>query len=152
MGRLQLALNVENRDEAVEFYSKLFDAKPNKIEPGYANFALSDPPLKLVLIENPGGDERLNHLGVEVETSQEVNDAHARLTASELDAAAGENVECCFALKDETWVHDPDGAAWEIYTVLADVPSGKGSATPARAGTASITDSEDASAGACCCG
>lgn len=120
MSRVQLALNVSNVDEAVTFYSKLFRTEPAKRRPGYANFAIAQPPLKLVLIENPGASGRLNHLGVEVESTNEVTVANDRLKQGGLEPKPEEKVTCCYALQDKVWVHDPDGASWEIYTVLAD--------------------------------
>ncbi len=121
MSRVQLALNVSDLDEAVEFYSKLFATGPAKLRPGYANFAVADPPLKLVLIEDatqvPGS---LNHLGVEVATTAEVTAAQARLAAESLPTATEEKVNCCFALQDKVWVDGPGGEPWEIYTVLSD--------------------------------
>lgn len=118
MSRVQLALNVPNIDDAVAFYSKLFAAEPNKRKPGYANFAIADPPLKLVLFENPGADARLNHLGVEVENSEQVWAHEDRLKADEL-AVTEDSGTCCYARQDKVWVDGPDGA-WEIYTVLED--------------------------------
>src|SRR5436189_5319074 len=109
MARLQLALNVPNIDEAVEFYSKLFAAQPAKRRPGYANFAIADPPLKLVLFENADADVRLNHLGVEVPTSDDVNAHQARLAGEGL-APVDESGTCCFAKQDKVWVDGPDGA------------------------------------------
>jgi catechol 2,3-dioxygenase-like lactoylglutathione lyase family enzyme len=120
MSRVQLALNVTDLDEAVTFYSKLFATEPAKRRPGYANFAVESPPLKLVLIENPGAASRLNHLGVEVSSSAEVTTAQARLAETGLDTATEENVACCYAVQDKVWVTDPDDAPWEIYTVLGD--------------------------------
>ena len=127
MSRVQLALNVSNIDEAVDFYSKLFATEPAKRRPGYANFAVDSPPLKLVLIENPGADGRLNHLGVEVFTTDEVSATQARLAGDGLATATEENVTCCYAVQDKVWVDDPDGAPWEIYTVLGDseTPNGE---------------------------
>lgn len=128
MSRVQLALNVTNLEGAIEFYSKLFAAEPAKVRPGYANFAIADPPLKLVLIENetavPGS---LNHLGVEVESTDEVAAAQARLSAAELPFAVEEQVSCCYAVQDKVWVDGPGGEPWEIYTVLSDaqMPAGK---------------------------
>jgi len=119
MSRVQLALNVSNIDEAVAFYSKLFATEPAKRKPGYANFAIAEPPLKLVLIEGPGGGT-LNHLGVEVETGEEVMAAEARLATEGLDPTAIADTTCCFALKTETWVADPDGAPWEWYVKTGD--------------------------------
>ncbi|NJP10121.1 MAG: glyoxalase/bleomycin resistance/extradiol dioxygenase family protein [Leptolyngbyaceae cyanobacterium RU_5_1] len=122
MSRVQLALNVNNLDSAVDFYRKLFDTEPAKLRPGYANFAIAQPPLKLVLIENPKATGTLNHLGVEVETPAEVTTASDRLNQLELETRSENQVTCCYALQDKVWVHDPDGAPWEIYTVLSDSP------------------------------
>ncbi|MGF1482181.1 MAG: ArsI/CadI family heavy metal resistance metalloenzyme [Cyanophyceae cyanobacterium] len=120
MPRIQLALNVSNINEAVTFYSNLFGSEPAKRRPGYANFAIGDPPLKLVLIEKPSQAGTLNHLGVEVERSAEVSEADRRLQQQGLEPRAEQQVTCCYAVQDKIWVHDPDGAAWEIYTVLDD--------------------------------
>ena len=121
MARLQLALNVPDLDEAVAFYSRLFGTEPAKVRAGYANFAIADPPLKLVLFENADADSRLNHLGFEVETSEDVTAHQARLVDEGL-APVEENGTCCFARQDKVWVDGPDGA-WEIYTVLEDSES-----------------------------
>ena len=118
MSRVQLALNVPNIDHAVDFYSRLFDTEPNKRKPGYANFAIADPPLKLVLFEQADAGSRLNHLGVEVFSSDEVAAAQARLSDEGVPTVE-ENGTCCFAKQDKLWVDGPDGA-WEIYTVLED--------------------------------
>jgi catechol 2,3-dioxygenase-like lactoylglutathione lyase family enzyme len=131
MSRVQLALNVADMDAAVEFYSKLFGAEPAKRRPGYANFAIADPPLKLVLIENPAGRGEgvagaLNHLGVEVETPEEVLTATARLADAGLAPQVQESTTCCYAVQNKAWIDDPDGAAWEVYTVLADAPDETG--------------------------
>ncbi len=119
MARVQLALNVSDLDQAVEFYSKLFATEPAKRKPGYANFAIAEPPLKLVLIEGPGGGT-LNHLGVETETGQEVTEAEARLRADGVATTGVDDTVCCFASKTETWVTDPDGAKWEWYVKTGD--------------------------------
>ena len=119
MSRVQLALNVPDIDAAVDHYTKLFATAPNKRKPGYANFAIDNPPLKLVLFENPGAESRLNHLGVEVMTTDEVAEHQARLSAGGLETVE-ENGTCCFAQQEKVWVDGPDGA-WEIYTVLADI-------------------------------
>jgi catechol 2,3-dioxygenase-like lactoylglutathione lyase family enzyme len=126
MARVQLALNVDNIDEAIAFYSKLFATEPAKVRPGYANFAVAEPPLKLVLIENPGHGGTLNHLGVEVASTDDVGAAHARLTGEGLATATEDQVSCCFAVQDKVWVDDPNGAPWEIYTVLADADTPAG--------------------------
>ena len=121
MSRVQLALNVANLEEAVGFYTKLFGVEPAKVRPGYANFAVAEPPLKLVLIEGGGEPGTLNHLGVEVESREQVADAQRRLTAEGLATAIEDEVACCYAVQDKVWVDDPNGAPWEIYTVLSDV-------------------------------
>ena len=113
MSRVQLALNVTDVDAAVEFYERLFATPVAKRKPGYANFEIADPPLKLVLIEAPEGG-RLNHLGVEVMTAPEVTAAEARLTADGLATTGVDETVCCYAEKVETWVTDPDGAKWEV--------------------------------------
>jgi catechol 2,3-dioxygenase-like lactoylglutathione lyase family enzyme len=118
VSRVQLALNVPDIDAAVDHYTKLFATEPNKRKPGYANFAIADPPLKLVLFENAGAESRLNHLGVEVMSTDEVAAHQARLTAGGLETVE-ENGTCCFAKQEKVWVDGPDGA-WEIYTVLED--------------------------------
>jgi catechol 2,3-dioxygenase-like lactoylglutathione lyase family enzyme len=125
MSRVQLALNVSDIDAAVEFYSKLFKVDPAKRRPGYANFAVTEPPLKLVLIEDAnartsGVAGALNHLGVEVDTAAEVGAATQRLSGEGLDTLTQEATNCCYAVQDKVWVEDPDGAPWEVYTVLAD--------------------------------
>ena len=143
MSRVQLALNVPNIDHAVDFYSRLFRTEPNKRKPGYANFAIADPPLKLVLFEHAGADSRLNHLGVEVLSSDEVAAAQARL-AGEGVPTVEENGTCCFAKQDKVWVDGPDGS-WEIYTVLED-SDGFGQSTTQVVDT--VADTSDS----LCCG
>lgn len=133
MSRVQLALNVADIDSAVEFYSKLFGAEPAKRQPGYANLVIIDPPLKLVLVESNdrrghGTEGALNHLGVEVETTDEVAAASGRLRADGLATEVQNGTTCCFAVQNKVWVEDPDGAPWEVYTVLADAPSESGMA------------------------
>ena len=156
MSRVQLALNVGDIDEAVEFYSKLFDAEPAKRRPGYANFAIADPPLKLVLIEHRGGrgsgvERALNHLGVEVETPDKVQAATIRLLGQGLQPEVQESTTCCYAVQDKAWVDDPDGAPWEVYTVLADATeeTGVGCSTEACA-TEPVTATVGGSARSCC--
>ncbi|MGH2473951.1 MAG: ArsI/CadI family heavy metal resistance metalloenzyme [Candidatus Limnocylindrales bacterium] len=127
MSRVQLALNVSDLDEAVGFYSKLFATAPAKLRPGYANFAIAEPPLKLVLIEGGGEPGSLNHLGVEVDSTDEVATTNTRLTDEGLSAATEDEVTCCYAVQDKVWVDAPDGEPWEIYAVLADaeMPAGE---------------------------
>lgn len=122
MSRVQLALNVDDLDAAIGFYSKLFGAEPAKIREGYANFAIAEPPLKLVLIESKGQGGTLNHLGVEVESAELVQSAIGRLQAEGLATSVEEQTSCCYALQDKVWVHGPDAEPWEVYTVLADAP------------------------------
>lgn len=119
MSRVQLALNVSDIDEAVAFYSKMFSSEPAKRREGYANFVIADPPLKLVLIEN-AVDERLNHLGIEVETTDEVALATDRFDTLGIPTDVEEQTTCCYAVQDKVWIRDPDDARWEVYTVLAD--------------------------------
>jgi catechol 2,3-dioxygenase-like lactoylglutathione lyase family enzyme len=120
MSRAQLALNVDDLDEAITFYSKLFNTEPAKVKPGYANFAIIDPPLKLVLLENPGEGGTINHLGVEVASSDVVHAEIARLTDEGMFTEEEIGTTCCFATQDKVWVTGPAGEKWEIYTVLAD--------------------------------
>ena len=120
MSRVQLALNVDDLDTAITFYSKLFGAQPVKVKPGYANFAIADPPLKLVLLENPGQGGTLNHLGVEVESSEQVHTEIARLAGEGMFTEEEIGTTCCFATQDKGWVTGPGGERWEVYTVLAD--------------------------------
>jgi len=120
MSRVQLALNVSDLDSAIEFYSKLFNTKPAKVREGYANFAIAEPPLKLVLIAGGGTPGTMNHLGIEVESTDEVTSATKRLANEGLVTAVEEETTCCFAVQDKVWVNAPDGEPWEVYTVLAD--------------------------------
>ncbi len=119
MSRLQLALNVDNFDESVEFYSKLFATKPNKTKPGYANFIIENPPLKLVLFQGSDG-HTINHLGVEVDSAAEVTAAEQRLSDDGLETTGVDETLCCYAEKTETWVHGPDGSRWEWYVKTDD--------------------------------
>ena len=121
MARVQLALNVNDVDEAVTFYSKLFGTQPAKRRPGYANFAITEPPLKLVLIENPGRGGSLNHLGVEVESTEKVDAEQTRLADAGLTSIDKRDSTCCYAVQDKFWVEgSPNGEQWEVYAVLAD--------------------------------
>jgi catechol 2,3-dioxygenase-like lactoylglutathione lyase family enzyme len=120
MSRVQLALNVDNLAEAVAFYSKLFNTQPAKLKDGYANFAVTEPPLKLVLIENPGHGGAINHLGVEVDSSDTVHSETSRLADEGLLTEEEIGTTCCFAEQDKVWVTGPGGERWEVYTVLTD--------------------------------
>ncbi len=139
MSRVQLALNVADLDASVEFYSALFQVEPHKRRPGYANFQVNEPPLKLVLIET-GPDARgmgtsgaLNHLGIEVETPDEVQASLGRLQSAGLAVTEELYTSCCYAQQDKAWVHDPAGAPWEVYMITDDNPETAGS-IPAGAG------------------
>jgi catechol 2,3-dioxygenase-like lactoylglutathione lyase family enzyme len=124
MSRVQIALNVDDLDTSVSFYSRLFATEPAKVRPGYANFAVADPPLKLVLIENPGQGGSINHLGVEVDDTSSVEEVRARLISDGLDSRDERGTTCCYAKQDKFWVEDtPNGERWEVYTVLADSPT-----------------------------
>ena len=161
-GRVQLALNVDDLDAAVAFYSKLFGTRPAKVRPGYANFAVASPPLKLVLLENPGKGGTINHLGIEVPGSDQVHAEVARLTDEGLFTDEELGTTCCFATQDKVWVTGPAGERWEVYAVLADsatfgagpqthdeaAPT-KGSVCCGTAGTAGATDAQPA-ASSCC--
>ena len=118
--RLQLALNVADLDKAVDVYSRMFGVEPAKTKPGYANFAIADPPLKLVLFEGAGEPGSINHLGVETETAAEVVAAESRLASSGLETTGVDDTVCCYAEKTETWVEGPDNARWEWYVKKAD--------------------------------
>jgi catechol 2,3-dioxygenase-like lactoylglutathione lyase family enzyme len=144
MSRLQLALNVDDLDESVAFYSRLFGAEPAKLRPGYANFAITDPPLKLVLLENPGQGGSLNHLGVEVADVETVDAEQARLAATGLASVDERGTTCCYAKQDKFWVEGtPHGEQWEIYTVLGD-------SRPDLEGKTDLQLSEVAGDGTCC--
>ncbi len=144
MSRVQLALNVDDLDEAVTFYTKLFGVAPAKVKPGYANFAVAEPPLKLVLLENPGKGGTINHLGVEVASSETVHAEIARLTGEGLFTDEEIGTTCCFATQDKVWVTGPAGEKWEVYTVLADSDT-FGSSPQLLAG-------DDSDGGVCCGG
>jgi catechol 2,3-dioxygenase-like lactoylglutathione lyase family enzyme len=124
VSRIQLALNVDNLPKAIDFYSKLFGTEPAKLRPGYANFAVDEPPLKLVLLENPGKGGTLNHLGVEVPDVDTVDAEQSRLVEHGLALVEERATTCCYAKQDKFWVQGaPNGESWEIYTVLADSPT-----------------------------
>ncbi|WP_420448407.1 ArsI/CadI family heavy metal resistance metalloenzyme [Candidatus Palauibacter sp.] len=139
--RLQLALNVRDIDEAVDYYGKLFGATPHKRRPGYANFAIDEPPLKLVLIEKAGAEERLNHMGVEVFDGAQVREAGDRLEEADILTAVEEETVCCHATQTKVWSHEPQGLRWEWYVVTDDAPDGEALIAPAAEVCA--TDSED---------
>ena len=118
--RLQLALNVSDLDAAIEFYSNMFGTPVNKRKPGYANFAVENPPLKLVLFENAAADERINHLGVEVFKDEDVAAATERLKAAGLEVLVEDETTCCYAEQNKVWAQEPDGLRWEWYRVIQD--------------------------------
>jgi catechol 2,3-dioxygenase-like lactoylglutathione lyase family enzyme len=153
MSRIQLALDVDDVDAAVAFYSRLLGVEPAKRRPGYANFAVAEPPLKLVLLENPGKGGGLNHLGIEVATTDEVSAATARLADEGLATAVEAGTTCCYATQDKVWVTGPDGERWEVYTVLADSAEfgvGPKDAQDGDACCASSAEQAPATAAACC--
>jgi catechol 2,3-dioxygenase-like lactoylglutathione lyase family enzyme len=132
-GRIQLALNVNDLAESVAFYTKLFGTEPAKVRPGYANFAIADPPLKLILMEHPGQGGGLNHLGVEVPGTDAVDAEQARLAGVGLASLDEHDTTCCYARQDKFWVQGaPNGEQWEVYTVLEDSPTFWGQAGPAQ--------------------
>ncbi|HEV2309268.1 MAG TPA: ArsI/CadI family heavy metal resistance metalloenzyme [Acidimicrobiia bacterium] len=151
MKRVQLALNVSDLEAAVAFYTNLFETPPAKRRPGYANFAIDEPPLKLVLVEGHGAPGTLNHLGVEVPGTDDVRATQRRLAANGLATATEDQVECCYALQDKVWVDAPDGEPWEVYTVLEDVEMAPGELRGVEPGAdAACCSSAPASAARCC--
>ncbi len=143
MSRVQLALNVDDLEASIAFYRRLFGTEPAKVRPGYANFAVVEPPLKLVLIENPGQGGSLNHLGVEVADVDTVDAEQARLASAGLSSVDERGTTCCYAKQDKFWVEGaPNGELWEVYTVLADSPTFD---------AADETDGADGADGAQCC-
>ena len=147
MSRVQLALNVSNLEASIEFYSKMFGVQPHKQRLGYANFSIDEPALKLVLIETTdemrgtGAAGALNHLGVEVDSIEDVNAAAMRLTEQGMSTLEERGTDCCYAIQDKVWVHDPAGAPWEFYTVTDDNPLG----------TSALTSLKLAETGGACC-
>ncbi|MFJ5728936.1 ArsI/CadI family heavy metal resistance metalloenzyme [Streptomyces paradoxus] len=150
--RVQLALRVPDLDASVAFYTKLFGTEPAKLRDGYANFAITEPPLKLVLIEGePGDDTRLDHLGVEVGTTDAVHAATARLGAEGLATAVENDTTCCYAVQDKVWVHGPGQEPWEVYVVKADADTlAKQQGSTCCATPAAVGAEEPAAAGGCC--
>ena len=140
--RVQLALNVDDLEAAVDYYSRLFGAEPHKRRPGYANFALDSPPLKLVLFENAGADQRINHLGVEVHDPEQLKSEIERISAAGLADKREEQVTCCHATQDKVWSVEPQGIKWEWYRVIDDTPE-----TDTAAQSAAAASSAEA---ACC--
>ncbi|GAA2219459.1 ArsI/CadI family heavy metal resistance metalloenzyme [Streptomyces indiaensis] len=156
MSRAQLALRVSDLEASITFYSKLFGTEPAKRREGYANFAITEPPLKLVLIEGrPGEETRLDHLGVEVESTEQVGAATSRLKDAGLATFEENDTSCCYALQDKVWVHGPGREPWEVYVVKADADRLGKSADPDAAGDACCTGQAtvgDATAAGCACG
>ena len=153
MSRVQLALNVDDLDTSIAFYSRLFDTQPAKVKPGYANFAVAEPPLKLVLIENPGQGGSVNHLGVEVADTDTVDSTQTRLAAAGLASIDERDQTCCYAKQDKFWVEGtPNGERWEVYTVLEDSETfaGTDSAEAGCCGGAAQDLELQPTASACC--
>jgi predicted enzyme related to lactoylglutathione lyase len=151
MSRVQLALNVSNLDEAIAFYSKFFNTPPAKVRAGYANFAVNEPPLKLVLIEGGGEPGSINHLGVEVFSSEEVVAATTRLSNEGMATDIEESTTCCYAVQNKVWVDGPDASRWEVYTVLADAPVTDGLAGDGQCCTSATGASALSVTGQACC-
>jgi catechol-2,3-dioxygenase len=156
MSRVQLAVNVSDLESSITFYSALLSTEPSKVRPGYANFAVDDPPLKLVLIEKADGRGSgvagsLNHLGIEVESAEEVAHAAGRLSGRGMPTDLHENTTCCHALQDKVWVDDPDHVPWEIYTVLADVDAADDGNAPVLFGEGSAARAPSESSTTHCC-
>ena len=152
MSRLQLALNVDDLETSIDFYSALFGTEPHKVRPGYANFAVAQPPLKLVLIENAGRGGSINHLGVEVDDVDAVDAELTRLAAAGFATTEERDTTCCYAKQDKFWVTGtPNGESWEIYTVLADSPTPNGEAEGQECCTNLLIDPSPAQEQAACC-
>ncbi|MEV1026625.1 ArsI/CadI family heavy metal resistance metalloenzyme [Streptomyces sp. NPDC050264] len=148
MSRVQLALRVPDLDASIAFYSKLFNTKPAKLRDGYANFAIADPPLKLVLVQGEAGqDTRMDHLGVEVASSEDVHAATSRLADQGMDTTVENDTTCCYALQDKVWVHGPGQEPWEVYVVKADSDA----LAKQPQSTCCVGQDESAAAGANCC-
>jgi catechol 2,3-dioxygenase-like lactoylglutathione lyase family enzyme len=151
MSRVQLALNVDDLDESIAFYTRLFGTEPAKVRPGYANYAIEEPPLKLVLLENPGQGGSLNHLGVEVADVDKVDAEQTRLATAGLASTEERDTTCCYAKQDKFWVQGtPNGEQWEIYTVLADSETFWGDDHEARRRWEPTTDTAPTTEPACC--
>ncbi|MGH3451964.1 MAG: ArsI/CadI family heavy metal resistance metalloenzyme [Haloechinothrix sp.] len=141
MSRVQLALRVGDLEGSIAFYRTWFNVEPAKLRPGYANFAIAEPSLKLVLLEGePGQDTTLDHLGVEVESTEEVDAASSRLTGEGLHALAENGTTCCYALQDKVWVHGPGQEPWEVYAVQADSPTFGAEREPSKLGAGQQAD------------
>lgn len=154
MSRVQLALRVADLQASIDFYAKLFGAEPAKLRPGYANFAITEPPLKLVLLEGePGEATRMDHLGVEVETAGQVTAATARLAGQGLDTAVEEDTSCCYAVQDKVWVTGPGAEPWEVYVVKGDADALEKAedSVCCSPGAAGAAGGRTASAGSGCC-
>jgi catechol 2,3-dioxygenase-like lactoylglutathione lyase family enzyme len=153
VSRVQLAINVNDLNESIAFYSKLFGTEPAKLRPGYANFAIAEPPLKLILMENPGQGGSLNHLGVEVADTDVVDAEQTQLTAAGLASVDERATTCCYAKQDKFWVQGaPNGESWEVYTVLEDSPTFYGDEDGQCCGgaTGAAAGAEPASSAGCC--
>ena len=144
MSRLQLALNVDDLESAIAHYTKVFGVGPTKVRPGYANFAMSNPPLKLVLLENPDANDSINHLGVEVESVEEVRAEHARVTDAGVPVHVEGETVCCYSVQDKFWIQGGEHP-FEVYTVLADAETMSGDSNvsaPAHESSAQAAGSE----------
>ena len=151
MSRVQLALNVEDLDASITFYRALFGTEPAKVRPGYANFAVAEPPLKLVLIENPGQGGSINHLGVEVADTGTVDAEQARLAKAGFASIDERGTTCCYAKQDKFWVEGaPNGEHWEVYTVLGDSATAGGPSVDSQCSCGDVESTTDALPAGCC--
>jgi catechol 2,3-dioxygenase-like lactoylglutathione lyase family enzyme len=151
MARVQLALNVDDLEESIAFYRRLFGTDPAKVRPGYANFAVAEPPLKLVLMENPGQGGSINHLGVEVDDVDAVDAFQTRLSSDGLGSVDERGTTCCYATQDKFWVEGtPNGERWEVYTVLADSPTFRVEDGTGCCGSGEASGADSESGAACC--
>jgi catechol 2,3-dioxygenase-like lactoylglutathione lyase family enzyme len=154
MSRVQLALRVADLEASIAFYTKLFGTEPAKLRPGYANFAITEPPLKLVLLEGETGEAtRMDHLGVEVETTAQVTAATQRLADQGLETAVEDDTSCCYAVQDKVWVNGPGDEPWEVYVVKADadVLAKTDDSICCTPGVIDAAEGENAAAGSACC-
>lgn len=148
MSRIQLALRVADLEKSVAFYTALFGTEPAKQRPGYANFAIAEPALKLVLIEGDAGTGAptvMDHLGVEVNSTEAVDAAADRFKTSGLATFEESDSDCCYAVQDKVWVHGPGNEPWEVYVV-----KGEGASLDKAVPAAPATDAAQAASARCC--
>jgi catechol 2,3-dioxygenase-like lactoylglutathione lyase family enzyme len=128
--KAHLAINVRDVGQSIEFYKKMFGIEPSKVRTGYAKFDVQSPPLNFTLNQNAFGEQgALSHLGIQVASTDDVLAMKENWTASGLTPREEMQTECCYALQDKAWVHDPDGNEWEVFTVIQDNLPEKAEAT-----------------------